>query len=44
MFNKKNILIDIDGTVSDDIPNEKSELFSTANVLEDSVSSVNKLL
>jgi len=40
---KNNILIDIDGTVSDDIPNEKSELFKTAKVLENSVESVNKL-
>ena len=39
----KNILIDIDGTVSDDIPNEKSELFAEAKVLENAVESVNKL-
>ena len=40
---KNNILIDIDGTVSEDIPNERSELFSRAKVLENSVESVNKL-
>lgn len=39
----KNILIDIDGTVSDDIPNEKSELFAEAKVLDNAVESVNKL-
>ena len=31
------------GTVSDDIPNEKSELFSTAKVLDGAVKAVNKL-
>ena len=40
---KNNILIDIDGTVSDDVPNEKSELFSKAGVLENAIESVNKL-
>ena len=39
----KNILIDIDGTVSDDIPNEKAHLFSTAKVLDGAVKAVNKL-
>lgn len=39
----KNILIDIDGTVSDDIPNEKSHLFSTAKILDGAVEAVNKL-
>ena len=39
----KNILIDIDGTVSDDIPNEKSFLFSSAKVLDGAVEAVNKL-
>lgn len=40
---KNNIMIDIDGTVSDDIPNEESYRFKDANVLEDAVESVNKL-
>jgi uncharacterized HAD superfamily protein len=40
---QKNILIDIDGTVSDDIPNEQEHLFPYAKVLKDSVDSVNKL-
>ena len=38
-----NLLIDIDGTVSDDIPNENPELFSDAKVLNNAVESVNKL-
>lgn len=40
---KKNIMIDIDGTVSDDIPNEMEHLFLTANVEKDAVQYVNKL-
>ncbi len=40
---KKNILIDIDGTVSEDIPNEESYRFSKAFVLDNSIISVNKL-
>jgi len=40
MKEKKNILIDIDGTVSEDIPNEESDRFSEAYVLENSVQSV----
>jgi hypothetical protein len=39
----KNIMIDIDGTVSDDIPNEKQHLFLTADVEKDAVECVNKL-
>ena len=39
----KNILIDIDGTVSEDIPNEESYRFSNANVLNGAVDGVNKL-
>jgi len=40
---KNNILIDIDGTVSEDIPNEESDRFRDANVLANSIESVNKL-
>lgn len=40
---KKNIMIDIDGTVSEDIPNEESYRFADASVLENAVMSVNKL-
>tara|TARA_B100000925_G_scaffold288359_1_gene269199 strand:+ start:5552 stop:5932 length:381 start_codon:yes stop_codon:yes gene_type:complete len=40
---KKNILIDIDGTVSEDIPNEESHRFKDACVLDGAVLSVNKL-
>ena len=39
----KNILIDIDGTVSEDIPNEEDYRFGDAYVLEGAVESVNKL-
>ena len=38
-----NILIDIDGTVSEDIPNEESYRFADAIVLKNSVNSVNML-
>tara|TARA_Y100001970_G_C14258047_1_gene877078 strand:+ start:8372 stop:8701 length:330 start_codon:yes stop_codon:yes gene_type:complete len=38
-----NILIDIDGTVSEDIPNEESHRFSTAYVIKDAVNAVNDL-
>ena len=38
-----NVMIDIDGTVSDDIPNEESHLFATAGILDKSVESVNDL-
>ncbi len=40
---KKNILIDIDGTVSEDIPNEQSNRFPTAYVLKNASDSVRKL-
>ena len=36
-------MVDIDGTVCDDIPNEKSFLFKSANVLHKSVESINLL-
>ena len=38
-----NVLIDIDGTVSDDIPNEESYRFASAKVLNNAVESVNNL-
>ena len=38
-----NVMIDIDGTVSDDIPNEESYNFRYAEVLENAVESVNDL-
>ena len=37
----KNYLIDIDGTVCDDIPNEESERFATAKVFEDALATLN---
>ena len=40
---KKNILIDIDGTISEDISNEERHKFADAAVLENAVKSVNKL-
>ena len=39
----KNILIDIDGTVSEDIPNEEAHRFESAYVLKGAVEGVNKL-
>jgi len=39
----KNILIDIDGTVSEDIPNEKAYRFANASVLEGAIKAVNQL-
>ena len=38
-----NILIDIDGTVSEDIPNEQAYRFSTAYVLKNAQESVSEL-
>jgi len=38
----KNYLIDIDGTICDDIPNEKPELFVTAEVYPDALERLNK--
>ena len=40
----KNILIDIDGTICEDIPNELSNQFSTAKVYPGAVESVNKFV
>ena len=37
----KNRLIDIDGTVSEDIPNEKSHLYPFAGVLKGAVQKIN---
>ena len=41
-MSKKIWLIDIDGTVCDDIPNETPELFETAGVYPDALEQVNK--
>lgn len=38
----KNYLIDIDGTICDDIPNEQPERMLTAKVYEDALAIVNK--
>ena len=38
----KNYLIDIDGTICDDIPNETPELFATAKVYPDALERLNK--
>ena len=38
----KNYLIDIDGTVCDDIPNEEPERMATANVYPDALEILNK--
>ena len=38
----KNFLIDIDGTICDDIPNEEPERMLTAEVYEDALQMVNK--
>lgn len=38
----KNYLIDIDGTICDDIPNEEPERMATANVFPDTVETINK--
>ena len=35
-------LIDIDGTICDDIKNEESHLYATAKVFEDSLKIINK--
>ena len=37
-----NLLIDIDGTICDDIPNAEDYKFATANVIDNSVHYVNK--
>ena len=41
--NQLNIMVDIDGTVSDDIPNEESHRFISASLIEGAVEKVNKL-
>ena len=38
----KNYLIDIDGTICDDIPNEEPERMSTANVYPEALKTLNK--
>jgi uncharacterized HAD superfamily protein len=38
----KNYLIDIDGTICDDIPNEQAERMVTANVYEDALETLNR--
>ena len=38
----KNYLIDIDGTICDDIPNEQPERMATANLYEDALATLNK--
>ena len=38
----KNYLIDIDGTICDDIPNEEPERMATANVYPDALITLNK--
>ena len=38
----KNYLIDIDGTICDDIPNEQPERMATANVYDDALETLNR--
>jgi len=38
----KNYLIDIDGTICDDIPNEQPERMATANLYKDALETLNK--
>ena len=40
--NTKNYLIDIDGTICDDIPNEQAERMVTANVYKDALETLNR--
>ena len=40
--NIKNYLIDIDGTICDDIPNEEPERMATANLYPDALETLNK--
>ena len=40
--NIKNYLIDIDGTICDDIPNEEPERMATANLYSDALKTLNK--
>jgi len=41
-MNKKVFLIDIDGTICDDIPNEEAERFATAEHFPDALETINK--
>ena len=38
----KNFLIDIDGTICDDIPNEEPERMATANIYDGALETINK--
>ena len=38
----KNYMIDIDGTICDDIPNEEPERMATANLYPDALETLNK--
>jgi uncharacterized HAD superfamily protein len=40
--NRKNYLIDIDGTICDDIPNEEPERMATAELYPDALETINK--
>ncbi len=40
--NRKNYLIDIDGTICDDIPNEEQERMATAELYPDALETTNK--
>ncbi len=40
--NVKNFLIDIDGTICDDIPNEEPERMSTAKIYDGALETINK--
>ena len=40
--NIKNYLIDIDGTICDDIPNEQPERMITANLYDDALETLNR--
>ncbi|MBB77757.1 MAG: phosphoheptose isomerase [Crocinitomicaceae bacterium] len=40
--NIKNYMIDIDGTICDDIPNEEPERMETANLYPDALKTINK--
>ena len=41
-MNIKNYLIDIDGTICDDIPNEEPERMATARLYPDALETLNK--
>ena len=40
--NIKNMLIDIDGTVGEDIPNEEAHRMATAEVFQDALATINR--